>query len=143
MSPRVASLPGDLRAARTGLDDAEPPSLGDIVTVAHRFNSIEAELLRGRLCADGIPATLADAHTVQTDTLLTAALGGVRVMVPESFAPAALRTIAAVDGGAFMLADDEPAGEPEPEGPPAAPSGPTLAVAAGLLLLGVLAAFLG
>jgi hypothetical protein len=140
MMPLAAPLPG---AAHIGLDDAEAPWPGDLVTVAQRFNSLEAELLRGRLCADGIPATLADAHTVQTDTLLTAALGGVRVRVPESFVEAALRTIAAVDAGAFMLADDEPAGDPAPEDTPSANTSPALAAAAGLLLLGVLAAFLG
>jgi hypothetical protein len=87
--------------------DVDPPYPGDMVTVARRFNSLEAELLRGRLAADGIPATLGDAHTVQTDTLLTTALGGVRIRVPSSFEAQALRTIADIEAGAFELDDDD------------------------------------
>ncbi len=86
--------------------DVEPPYAGDMVTVARRFNSLEAELLRGRLAADGIPATLGDAHTVQTDTLLTTALGGVRIRVPSAYEAQALRAIADVESGAFELDDD-------------------------------------
>ena len=94
-------------ATRTGTHAAvDPPWAGDLVTVARRFNPLEAELLRGRLAADGIPATLGDAHTVQTDTLLTTALGGVRIRVPSSYEAQALRTIADVEAGAFEL-DDE------------------------------------
>ena len=131
-------------AARTGSD--EPPTAwdGDLVTVAHRFNTLEAELLRGRLAADGIPTLLGDAHTVQTDTLLTVALGGVRVMVPASYAPRARRAIAAVESGEFMLAEGaEAIGEPESESQPAgAPGLSRLAFATmAIVVLGLLAAF--
>jgi len=131
-------------AASAPRDDAEPPRFDGIVTVAHRFHPFEAELLRGRLCADGIPAVLADAHTVQTDTLLTAALGGVRVMVPAGFEAEARRTIAALEGGAFALADDDAAGDDD--APPAVSAPPrraTLAAGAAALLVavGLLVAF--
>jgi hypothetical protein len=98
-----AILPSNARAFSPPRADAEPPYLGDMVTVARRLNSLEAELLRGCLVADGLPATLVDAHTVQTDTLLTTALGGVRIMVPSSCAEQARQTIAAFDRGAFTL----------------------------------------
>jgi hypothetical protein len=78
---------------------------GDFVTVARRFDPIAAELLRGRLAADGIPARLADVHLVQTYSLWAAALGGVRVMVPASWAPQAMRAIAAVEKGELALED--------------------------------------
>jgi hypothetical protein len=81
--------------------------MSDIVTVARRFDPIAAELLRGRLAADGIPATLGDANLVQTYALCASALGGVRVMVPESYAKQALRAIAAIEQGDLAL-DDEP-----------------------------------
>lgn len=98
-----------MTATRTGTHaDVDPPYPGDMVTVARRFNSLEAELLRGRLAADGIPATLGDAHTVQTDTLLTTALGGVRIRVPSSWEAQALRAIADVEAGAFELGDELP-----------------------------------
>jgi hypothetical protein len=79
---------------------------GDIITVARRFDPIEAELLRGRLAADGIPATLGDANLVQTYALCASALGGVRVMVPEAYAKQALRAIAAIEHGDLLLEDD-------------------------------------
>jgi hypothetical protein len=84
---------------------------GDIVTVARRFDPIEAELLRGRLAADGIPATLGDANLVQTYALCASALGGVRVMVPESYAKQALRAIAAIEHGDLQLEDEAGADE--------------------------------
>ena len=118
---------------------------GDLLTVAHRFNPLEAELLRGRLAADGIPTTLGDAHTVQTDTLLTAALGGVRVMVPAAYVERARQAIAAVEGGEFMLPEGaEAIGEPEADPPAAGSPGfarVALGAAAGIVFLGVLAAF--
>ena len=98
--PRRAACP--MPTPRPPADDDR-----DFVTVARRLDPIAAELLRGRLAADGIPARLADAHLVQTYSLGAAALGGVRVMVPASWTPQALRAIAAVEQGALAL-DEEP-----------------------------------
>jgi hypothetical protein len=96
------------------MTSAHPPARdddGDYVTVARRLDPIAAELLRGRLAADGIPALLADAHLVQTYSLWAAALGGVRVMVPASWVPQALRAIAAVEHGDLALDDAALAGD--------------------------------
>jgi hypothetical protein len=104
--PLDALFPSNDRIAdgRPAARGAAPrPHPGEMVTVARRFNSLEAELLRGRLEADGIPATLGDPHTVQTDSLLTVALGGVRIRVPTDYERQALRTIADVEDGAFAL----------------------------------------
>jgi hypothetical protein len=91
---------------------AEDPSYdGDLVTIARRFDPIAAELLRGRLAADGIPATLGDAHLVQASALWATALGGVRVMVPASYVPQALRAVDAIEHGELRLEDDEDAGD--------------------------------
>jgi hypothetical protein len=121
---------------------------GDIVTVARRFDPIEAELLRGRLAADGIPATLGDANLVQTYALCASALGGVRVMVPESYAKQALRAIAAIEHGDLLLEDD--AGVDEIAATPEAPEAPDraswfsriVAATATLLLVGLVAELL-
>ena len=114
-----ASLPFPANAPATPHAEAdEEPPHGDLVTVTRVFNSLEAEMLRGCLEAEGIPATLGDAQTIQTDTLLTVALGGIRVMVPTSFAEAARQTVDAFERGALAIdelpADSEPA-VPEPE----------------------------
>jgi hypothetical protein len=104
---------------------AEDPSYdGDLVTIARRFDPIAAELLRGRLAADGIPATLGDAHLVQASALWATALGGVRVMVPASYVPQALRAVAAIEHGELRL-EDEGEGEDDAEaGDEARPAAP-------------------
>ena len=100
--------PAHARTASDTQADEEPPH-GDLVTVTRVFNSLEAEMLRGCLQAEGIPATLGDAQTIQTDTLLTVALGGIRVMVPATFADAARLTVDAFERGALEI-DELPAG---------------------------------
>ncbi len=117
MNPSASlPFPANARSASESQADEEPPH-GDLVTVTRVFNSLEAEMLRGCLEAEGIPATLGDAQTIQTDTLLTVALGGIRVMVPASFADAARQTVAAFERGA--LAIDELPDDAEPAAPEA------------------------
>ncbi len=103
-------FPANARAASDTQDDAAPPH-GDLVTVTRVFNSLEAEMLRGCLEAEGIPVTLGDVQTVQT-YLVGVALGGIRIMVPAPFADSARLTVEAIDRGA--LAIDELPDEPEP-----------------------------
>jgi hypothetical protein len=132
--------------AGTGFEGGDEPYLGDIVTVAHRFDPLEAELMCGRLRADGIPATLADVHLVQAYAFFATALGGVRVMVPATFAPQALEAIAAIEQGELLL--DDGGDEEARESPDADPESLTAAslsrVAAGasgwLLLIGLIVA---
>src|ERR1700761_7606055 len=117
-----ASLPFPANAhAAPPAEAAEAPPHGDLVTVTRVFNSLEAEMLRGCLEAEGIPATLGDAQTIQTDTLLTVALGGIRVMVPTPFADAARQTVEAFERGALAideLPDDSAPAAPEVEQAP-------------------------
>ena len=123
-----APLPLFAAASAASREDAhEEPPHGDLVTVTRVFNALEAEMLRGCLEAEGIPATLGDVQTVQTDTLLTVAMGGIRVMVPAPFADAARQTVEAFERGA--LAIDELPDEPE------APAAPAEAEPAGALRL--------
>lgn len=115
-----ASLPLPAQAPATpDVDSDEAPPSVDLVTVTHSFNSLEAEMLRGCLEAQDIPATLGDAQTIQTDTLLTAAMGGIRVMVPAPFADAARRVVAEFERGELAIDElpvDSPPAAPEQEG---------------------------
>ena len=120
-----ASLPFPAQGrTASGTQAGEEPPHGDLVTVTRVFNSLEAEMLRGCLGAEGIPATLGDAQTIQTDTLLTVALGGIRVMVPAPFADAARRTVEAFERGELAINELPDDAEPalpetaEPEGAP-------------------------
>ncbi len=68
----------------------EPPteqdatSGGDLVLLGRYVSPMEAEIVRGRLEAEGVSAVVADAHIVQMTALMSQAFGGVRVLVPES-----------------------------------------------------------
>jgi len=122
---RSASIPLFADAPAASHEDAhEDPPHGDLVTVTRVFNALEAEMLRGCLQAEGIPATLGDVQTVQTDTLLTVAMGGIRVMVPTPFADAARQTVEAFERGALAI-DELPSDAEAPlavvEAEPAAP----------------------
>ena len=97
--------------AASGSDaEAEPPH-GELVTITRVFNSLEAEMLRGCLEAEGIPVTLGDVQMVQT-YLVGIALGGIRIMVPAPFADAARLTVEAIERGALEI--DELPIEAEP-----------------------------
>ena len=92
-------------------DDAKLPYDGDMIIVASRQNALDGELLRGRLLADGIPATLGDNYLVNANALWTPAIGGVRIRVPASFKDRALRIIEDLESGALTLPDDDDTAE--------------------------------
>jgi hypothetical protein len=83
------------------------PADGDWKTLVTFFSPTEAFLLRGVLQAGGVPAAVADAHLVQTHTLLAGAIP-VRVMVPEHRFAEAEAVVEAFQRGDFSLDDAEP-----------------------------------
>ncbi|MBD3893911.1 DUF2007 domain-containing protein [Hydrogenophaga sp.] len=89
------------------------PALGDWQTLARFFSPTEACLLRGCLQAAGVPAALADAHLVQTYSLLASAVP-VRVLVPERCLAQARAVMAAYQRGDYSLPDDEPTASMNP-----------------------------
>jgi len=78
----------------------------DWLTVARLHDAVEAQLLLGRLQADGIEAQLADQNHVQADPLIVLALGGVRVQVRRRDAAVAQSVIAALASGDYALDED-------------------------------------
>ena len=111
MNPSASlPFPANARSASDTQADEEPPH-GDLVTVTRVFNSLEAEMLRGCLEAEGIPVTLGDVQMVQT-YLAGVALGGIRIMVPAPFADAARLTVETIERGALEI--DELPLEAEP-----------------------------
>jgi Putative prokaryotic signal transducing protein len=67
---------------------------------------IQANIVRGRLEVEGIPAMLANEHTVTADWLYSQLLGGVSVMVPPQYLQAAREVIRQIDTGAFEEHED-------------------------------------
>jgi hypothetical protein len=68
---------------------------------------MQANIVRGRLEAEGIPSIIANEHTVTADWTHSLALGGVRVMVPPYHLQDAREVIKQIDAGEFME-DEEP-----------------------------------
>ena len=87
-------------------NSAYDPTHGDWQTLTTVFNPTEAWMLRGVLQAAGVPASVADAHLVQTHGLLAPAIP-VRVQVPEQWLPRARDVLAAFERGDYGLSDDE------------------------------------
>lgn len=56
----------------------------NIVVSTHTV-AIDAHIVRGRLAAEGIPAYIEDDQYITMDWMMSNALGGVKVSVPESF----------------------------------------------------------
>jgi hypothetical protein len=90
----------------------EPVVEGDLVMVARMLDPLEAEMLRGRLETEGVPAMVADAQIVQTNVLYKLAVGGVRVMVPEAYLAQAREIVRADARGDYALDDGTDVGPP-------------------------------
>ena len=75
----------------------------DFETVFSTLDWHQAQVFKGRLEAAGIPIYLGDAHTNQTDPLLSPALGGFRIRVPAERAREARDILAAIQAGKFAL----------------------------------------
>lgn len=87
-------------------DSPYDPEEGDWQTLVTFFSPTEAYLLRGCLQAAGVPAVVADAHLVQTHTLLAPAVP-VRLMVPHRRMAQAEAVVEAFQRGDYALPDDE------------------------------------
>ena len=88
-------------------DAAPDPESVEFITVARFLIPMDAHILRGRLEAEGIPAIVTDGNLVQTNNLLSIAVGGTRVQVPVSLVSEAIGVMAELRAGAFALQDDE------------------------------------
>lgn len=74
---------------------------GDLAIVDRVSTPAEAHMLRSRLELEGIPATVTDDHVAHV--LPSFLIGGVRVLVPESYLERALEIARAIKRGDFAL----------------------------------------
>lgn len=72
-----------------------------LITIARFLDPAEAHIVRGRLEAEGIAATVAFANHVTADWPMALALGGVAVQVPADAADAAADILRAYSAGEF------------------------------------------
>ena len=77
-----------------------------MITIARYSLAIEAHIARAKLESEGIPAFVADEHTITADWLYSNAMGGVRLQVPESCVEQA-RTLLATDFSEDLITEPE------------------------------------
>lgn len=65
-----------------------------LTTIATFSKPYEAHIARSRLEAQGIPAFVADEHTITMNWLYSQAMGGVRLQVPSCYRELAVTTLA-------------------------------------------------
>jgi hypothetical protein len=86
-----------------GSEDNAPSGWGDLMVVARLFTPVKAHMLQSRLQADGVPAVVTDDHIVGVNPFITTAVGGVRVLVPESHFERAREIVSAIERGDYRL----------------------------------------
>lgn len=64
-----------------------------LITIAVFAVAFQAQLLKGRLEADGIPCFIKDEHTVHVNPMLNNALGGIKLQVMEEDVPMAVNLL--------------------------------------------------
>ncbi len=99
-----------LDGALNAVHEAEGVPGRDLFSVAKYLVPMDAHLARGCLVAAGIPAVVADVNHGQADQLILAAMGGVRVLVPQAFMEQAREVLAAYERGDFALGEDADVG---------------------------------
>jgi len=116
MLTALASAIAAREIRRRGLELPEVPDVqapeadeyaGDYETVARYLNVMDAHVVYACLEAAGIPAYIADAQIVQTNSLWAPAVGGARIMVQARYVKDAQEVIAAFDSGALALQDED------------------------------------
>ena len=81
-------------------------SSSDWLIVDSFIDVIHADIVRGRLEAEGIPAILGNRHLAAADWLYSQAMGGVQIMVPLEQITEAREIIAQIDAGEFADAHE-------------------------------------
>lgn len=79
----------------------------DLVVIATFDHPLQAHIHRAHLEAEGIPAFLFDEHMMTNNWLMTNALGGIRLAVPETAREEALAILADSDDTTEVETDDE------------------------------------
>jgi hypothetical protein len=95
-------------------DSADDPAQGetepgdaDLVEIARFLKPIEAEILRGRLEAEGVLAIVADANLARVNVILAPVIGGARVLVRAADFAQAREIMGAVERGDYRISDAE------------------------------------
>lgn len=81
--------------------------MNTLITIATYNNAITANIHRGRLEAEAVPATLANEQYVIANWMMSNALGGIQLQVPATYAQAARDILKEIDNGEHILTEDD------------------------------------
>ena len=98
------------RKGLLGLLEIEEVPGRDLLLLARYLDPMEAHMARGCLVAAGIPAVIADDN--MSNQPMVPVMGGVRVLVPESYLQQSQEVLAALARGDFALDDETDVGTP-------------------------------
>ena len=93
-------------------DERDAAWLGEMVILERDLSPTDAHLLTSFLRQAGVQAETADTTIVQMHSLLSIAMGGAKIRVPQLQLPQARALLAAFRRGDFALDDDFDAGVP-------------------------------
>lgn len=96
---------GDVSSTPTE-EALDQPHEGDMAKLEGDLSPQEAQVIASLLQSAGIPAFAADTNLVQANSLLAFAVGGCRVLVPESRLLEARELLSAMRRGDFDLGED-------------------------------------
>ncbi len=91
----------------TAITEPDFVGYGDLLILTRYLSPTEAYLLKACLEAEGIPSIVTDAHLIQANELLSVALGGARVLVPESHFEQAQAVFAAFKAGEYEIDEND------------------------------------
>ncbi len=98
----------DLEFGLEAINDGGIKDPGGLVTVGRFVVLVDAQIVRARLEAEGIPAILPDEHLVNAHFGLTGALGLIRIQVRRQDASRATEILKLIEDGDFTIEETDP-----------------------------------
>lgn len=74
-------------------------------TITNYIDAIQAHIVKGKLNSEGIHASIAHEHHIWENWMISNAIGGVKIQVPESQVENAKKILADIDTGKFEIED--------------------------------------
>lgn len=79
----------------------------ELITIAYFTDAIEANIIKGRLAAEGVRVNIADQHYITMNWFLSNALGGVKLQVFQDDVPKAKRILKDLQQGEYEIKEDD------------------------------------
>lgn len=81
--------------------------MNTLITIASYNNALKANIIRGKLESESIPATLANEQYVTANWMISNAVGGIQLQVPPAYEQQAQEILKEIDDGEHMLTEQD------------------------------------